>query len=199
MSEDALPFDRILTAAEVVLRRHGAEKTNVVDVARVLGISHSQIYRHFPSKKALLDAVAARWLHVITSPLAAIAEDHGRPASERLVAWFDTLRAAKQRKVLDDPELFEVYHRLAVAARDLATEHVATLLGQVTMIIEDGIKSEEFSSRLDAKVAAKACLQATSAFHHPAMLSQGHVPEEAEAKAVLELLLAGLKAGAGEV
>ena len=75
MLEAIPPVDRILAAAEVVLRRHGVEKTNVVDVARALGISHTSIYRHFPSKKALLDAVAAHWLNVVTSPLKVIAKD----------------------------------------------------------------------------------------------------------------------------
>ena len=194
-SEAVLPVDRILAAAETVLRRHGVEKTNVVDIARALGISHTNIYRHFPSKKALLDAVAARWLEKVTAPLQAIANDHARPPSERLVAWFDTLRTVKQRKVLDDPELFRVYHRLAVAARELVGTHIADLLGQVEGIIADGMARGEFSGHLDANAAARACLHAMSPFHHPALLSQGAPPEEADARAVLGLLLAGLRAG----
>lgn len=193
--EAALPVDRIIAAAEGVLRRYGVEKTNVVDIARALGMSHTNIYRHFPNKKALLDAVAARWLAAITFPLAAIADDRARPASQRLAAWFDTLRAAKQHKVLDDPELFRVYHRLAVAAGELAGEHVAALLAQVERIIANGMARGEFSAGLDARAAAQACLHAMSAFHHPAMLSQGPLPEDAEARAVLGLLLAGLRAG----
>ena len=196
MSEAAPPVDRILAAAEAVLRRHGVEKTNVVDIARALGISHTNIYRHFPSKKALLDAVAARWLNVVTSPLEAIARDHTRPAAVRLISWFDTLRVAKQHKVLDDPELFRVYHRLAMAARELASAHVTGLLAQVEGIIAEGMSSGEFSARLDARASALACLHAMSPFHHPAMLSQaGTPPKEEEAHAVLGLLLAGLRAG----
>jgi AcrR family transcriptional regulator len=197
MSEEATPpVDRILAAAEVILRRYGVEKTNVVDIARELGISHTNIYRHFPSKKALLDAVAARWLHVIISPLEIIAKDPTRPATDRLISWFDTLRIAKQRKVLDDPELFRVYHRLAVAAGELANRHVMELVNQVEGIIAEGISRGEFSKQLDARVAALACLQATAVFHHPAMLLQGKTPpREEEAHAVLGFLLAGLRAG----
>ena len=192
--EVALP-ERILNATEQVLRRHGAEKTNVVDIARALGMSHGNIYRHFPSKKALLDAVASRWLHRVTSPLRAITDDHARPAPARLVAWFNTLRLAKQHKVLDDPELFRVYHRLAMAAGELASEHVDDLLAQVERIIADGMAAGEFSDRLNVRAAARSCLHAMSSFHHPAMLSQGTLPEEADARSVLALLLAGLRAG----
>ena len=196
MSDPAPPVDRILAAAEVVLRRHGVEKTNVVDIARALGISHTNIYRHFPSKKALLDAVVARWLDVVTSPLEVIAKDHTRPATERLISWFDTLRLAKQHKVLDDPELFRVYHRLAMAARELANTHLTGLLDQVEGIIAEGIANGEFAKRLDARASALACLHAMSPFHHPAMLSQGGTaPKEEDAQVVLGLLLAGLRAG----
>ncbi len=191
-----VPFsERVLDAAEQVLRRHGAEKTNVVDIARVLGMSHGNIYRHFPSKKALLDAVAARWLHRVTAPLQVIADDHTRPAPERLVAWLNTLRVVKRHKVLDDPELFRIYHRLTMAAGALASEHVDDLLGQVERIVADGMAAGDFSERLNAGAAARACLLTMSAFHHPALLSQGTPPEEADARAVLALLLAGLRAG----
>ena len=133
---------------------------------------------------------------MVTSPLEAIAKDHTRSATERLISWFDTLSVVKQRKVLDDPELFRVYHRLTMAARALAGTHVTGLLDQVERIIVEGMAKGEFSKRLDARASALACLHAMSPFHHPAMLSQGGAPpKEAEAHAVLGLLLAGLRAG----
>lgn len=195
MAEAPLSVDRILDATQEVLRRYGVEKTNVVDIARALGVSHTNIYRHFPSKKALLEAVAARWLHAVSSPLQRIADDPARPAAERLVAWFDALRSAKRHKVLDDPELFRVYHGLAVATRALVTEHVADLIGQLERIIADGMARDEFSDRLDARAAATACLHATARLHHPALLMQGGPPEEAEVRTLLGLLLTGLRLG----
>src|ERR1700761_1663642 len=106
MGADVPLQDRILDATVKVLRRHGVEKTNVVDVAQLLGMSPGNIYRFFTSKKALLEAVAMRWMHEMTAPLEAIAADHARPASRRLVEWFDTLRKSKRRNVIDEPELF---------------------------------------------------------------------------------------------
>src|SRR5215475_14032021 len=47
---------RILDAAEVVVRRHGPGKTNVVDVARELGQTHASVYRYFTSKAEMFDA-----------------------------------------------------------------------------------------------------------------------------------------------
>ncbi len=195
MSEEAPLSQRILDAAEVILRRHGVEKTNVVDVARALGMSHGNIYRHFPSKKALVDAVAVRWLNRLMDPLEAIAADHERPASERLATWFDALRMAKRKKVRDDPELFRVYHRVVETMREIVSEHIDALLEQLERIIADGVAAGEFAGKLDPKTAARSFLYASAAFHHPALVMLDPQPTEAEAHAVVALLLAGLRAG----
>ena len=192
MSEFSSPSARILDAAEEVLRRHGASKANVVDVARVLGMSHANIYRHFSSKKALLDAVAARWLHSISDPLAAIALDEERPAAERLEAWFNALRTAKQGKFRDDPELFRVYQQVTEQTHEIVGVHVAVLLEQLTRIIRDGETGGEFAPDLEVPEVARAFLQATAQFHHPAMVAQNPAPPEADAHNVFRLLLAGL-------
>lgn len=47
----------ILDAAEKTLRRYGPKKTSVTDVAKELNMSHGSIYRHFPNKSALKEAV----------------------------------------------------------------------------------------------------------------------------------------------
>ena len=195
MPAEAPLSHRILDAAEAMLRRHGAEKTNVVDVARALGMSHGNIYRHFPSKKAILDAVAVRWLDKVASPLTLIAADRTRTASDRLVAWFDALRIAKRHKVRDDPELFRVYHQIVMSMREVVDNHVGELLGQVERIITDGVAAGEFSGKLDPRTAARAFLYATSAFHHPAMVVLEPLPTETEARTVVDLLLAGLREG----
>src|SRR6185369_4496599 len=80
--------ERILLAAEEVLRRHGPAKANVVDVARALGVSHGSVYRHFPSKQALREAVTQRWLESFHDTLDPIVTD-GRP--DRLRRWLHAL------------------------------------------------------------------------------------------------------------
>lgn len=192
--EKPLP-ERILDAAETALRRYGFEKTNVVDIARALDMSHGNIYRHFPSKQALINAVVVRWLRAVTIPLSAIADDPSRPASQRLAEWFDTIRAIKRRKVRDDPELFRLHFEVVQHSQEVVEEHVRTMLGQVEKIIAEGVTAREFPRGLDVKVAAQAFLHATSSFHHPAMVAQDPPLTEANAQAVLVLVLAGLRSG----
>src|ERR1700685_3296696 len=107
--------ERILEVTEDVLRRFGLAKATVVDVARALDVSHGSVYRHFPSKASLRQAVAKRSLARAHAPLEKIAETSG-PAPARLERWLRTMFAIKYKKVCDDPEMFATYLTLAQEA-----------------------------------------------------------------------------------
>ena len=175
MATETLTRERILEAAEEVLRRYGPAKANVVDVARALGVSHGSVYRHFPSKAALRDAVTERWLESISEPLEAIAAGKGT-APERLERWLDSLVQAKRRKALDDPELFATYIELAADAREVVRAHVETLVDQLDRIIADGVAHGEFVAD-DPRAAARAAFDATSRFHNPAHAAEWSDPQ----------------------
>ncbi len=192
MAEAVLTQERILEAAEDVLRRYGPAKATVVDVARALGVSHGSVYRHFPSKAALRDAVMERWLTRVSAPLTRIADEDG-PAPERLRRWFACLIAAKRAKVLDDPEMFATYNALAADAREVVAEHVATLSANLARILADGVAQGVYDVDNPASAGA-ALLTATSRFHHPAHAGDWSDPEIATAfEAVWRLVMRGLE------
>jgi AcrR family transcriptional regulator len=188
----ALTAERILEAAEDVLRRFGPDKATVVDVARVLGVSHGSVYRHFPSKAALRDAVTERWLERISTPLEAVAAEE-RPAPERLRRWLELLISAKRSRAMDDPELFATYMRLVADARGVVSAHVGHLADQLARIIADGVARGEFAVT-DPAGAGRAVLDATARFHNPT-----HAPEwsdpgiDAAFERVWSLVLRGLR------
>jgi AcrR family transcriptional regulator len=191
VATETLTAERILGAAEEVFRRYGPAKANVVDVARALGVSHGSVYRHFPSKAALRDAVTARWLESISTPLAAIASDQG-PAPERLQRWLDGLVDAKRRKALEDHELFATYIELTAEAREVVAAHVDALVGQLTRIVEDGVAAGVFAAD-DPRAAARAAFDATSRFHNPAHAAEWSDPQIDHAfEGVRSLVLRGL-------
>jgi AcrR family transcriptional regulator len=174
MSEHTLTRDGILDAAEEVLTRFGPQKATVVDVARALGVSHGSVYRHFPSKTALRDAVTERWLERVSGPLAKIVREDG-PAPERLRRWFDRLIALKRQKARIEPELFATYHAIFAESREVVREHVETLAGQVSAIIADGIARGEFV-KVDPAATGKALFVATARFHDPAYAAEWSDP-----------------------
>ena len=185
--------ERILEVTEDVLRRFGLAKATVVDVARALDVSHGSVYRHFPSKASLRQAVAKRWLDRVSAPLGEIMAVSG-PAPAWLEDWLRTLCTAKQKKVCEDPEMFATYLTLAREACTVVKAHREGLVDQIAAIISDGVKQGAFDA-VDVKASARAIFEATSRYHHPAHAEEWKDPELAvRLDALLALLLRGLEA-----
>jgi AcrR family transcriptional regulator len=185
--------ERILEVTEDVLRRFGLAKATVVDVARALDVSHGSVYRHFPSKASLREAVAKRWLDRVSLPLEQIREDSG-PAPARLERWLRTLCAAKQKKVSEDPEMFATYMTLAREACSVVKAYKEGLVDQIAAIISDGVKQGAFDVA-DVKASARAIYEATIRYQHPAHAEEWKDPDlAARLDALLALLLRGLEA-----
>jgi AcrR family transcriptional regulator len=185
--------ERILEVTEDVLRRYGLAKATVVDVARALDVSHGSVYRHFPSKASLRQAVAKRWLDRVNAPLQKIAEEAG-PAPARLERWLRTMFAIKHKKVSDDPEMFTTYLTLAQEACTVVKAHKDGLVEQIVHMLSDGVEQGVFAVT-DLKTSARAIFDATSRFHHPAHAEEWSDAElAARIDAVLALLLKGLEA-----
>jgi AcrR family transcriptional regulator len=191
MPDSVLTREAILEAAEDVLRRYGPSKANVVDVARALGVSHGSVYRHFPSKAALVDAVVEHWLADVAEPLAVVATEPA-PAADRLGRWLDLLVATKQRRAREDPELFATYVALTAEARGVVGAHVETLIGQLAGILADGVSDGSLAAA-DASATARAVFDATARFHNPVNAgSWGRQEIDAEYTAVRALVSAAL-------
>jgi AcrR family transcriptional regulator len=192
---EALTPERILEATEEVLRRFGPAKATVVDVARALGVSHGSVYRHFPTKAALREAVTKRWLDRTTTELAAVAAGD-EPAGERLDRWLAALFEAKRRKAGDDPELFATYKVLTGEHSRAVDQHLTDLETQLARIIEDGRAQGEFAPPpAGAATAARAVFQATSPFHDPVYSPHWSDPGvEADFAALRDLIRRGLRA-----
>ena len=195
MSTEPLTAERILVATEEVLRRHGPAKATVVDVARQLGVSHGSVYRHFRTKAALREAVTERWLNRSTDLLRDIAAREDLESGVVLRLWLSELFQAKMHKAGDDPELFQTYEVLLRENSSVVEEHIAELVGQLTVIIQFGLERGEFRVPYESPaVSARAVFDATGRFHDPVYAAEWSRPSIVDDfGAVVDLLLQGLK------
>jgi AcrR family transcriptional regulator len=185
--------ERILEVTEDVLRRFGLTKATVVDVARALDVSHGSVYRHFPSKQSLRQAVAKRWLDRVNAPLQKVAESSGS-APAKLERWLRTMVSIKHKKVCEDPEMFRTYLTLAQEACEVVKAHKDGLVDQIAQILSEGVQQGVFQVS-DLKTSARAVFDATCRFHHPAHADEWSDPQlGARIDALLALLLRGLEA-----
>ncbi|MEV0033552.1 TetR family transcriptional regulator [Nocardia sp. NPDC050793] len=194
MRGEPLDAETIVSATEEILRRHGPDKTTVLDVARQLGVSHGSVYRHFASKAALREAVIRRWLDQVRNELTIVAQNFELPPAERLRALLTTMFAMKWAKAGADPELFATFRVLAAEHSAVSCDHVGFLVAQLRDIIIDGVAAGDFVAG-EPEMIARAVLNATSRFHDPTHAAEWDSPEtEAESAAVVSLILDGLRA-----
>ncbi len=193
-----LTLERILAAAEGVIRRFGPAKATVSDVARVLGVSHAAVYRHVASKAALRDLVVGRWTEATLAPLRAIVA-RPEPAPERLRQLLDALIAVKRRRAAEDPELFAAFRTLAEGARSVVAAYLDQVVGLAAGIVRAGVAEGTFRP-VEPVAAARALLLATSRFHHPAHAAEWADPAiDAAFEDVWRLLMDGLGVAPGPI
>lgn len=108
----------LLAAARALLEESGPEALSLRDVARRVGVSHNAPYRHFPTKQALLAAVAAEGFAILSARLAGIPEGAGMAAGFRGYLGFARAQPGLYRLMFDgglqksaDPALWAVGER----------------------------------------------------------------------------------------
>lgn len=103
-------YEQLLAAAREVVMEQGAN-ASLRDVARRAGVGLGTLYRHFPSREALLEALLHQSLEEVTARAAAL--EAASSAREALVAWLHEAVAftrnyhgvtALLTAALDDPD-----------------------------------------------------------------------------------------------
>lgn len=168
----SLSKDKILAAAREVIRRHGPSKATVVDVALALGVSHGSIYRFFPTKSALREAVVADWLGEIVAALPSPATGL---ALDQLRGWFEVFWTIKKAQRDQSPELFEAFRELSAQEPQVLAAYKGQLVAQIAGFLQLGLDTGEFRP-LEAEATARAFLNATLRFHHPSFARDWEAP-----------------------
>jgi len=80
-------YDKVLAAAREAFAE-GGESTSLEEIARRAGVGIGTLYRHFPSRQALLEAL---YVDEVEEVCRSAAELEGADPWEALNAWFDRL------------------------------------------------------------------------------------------------------------
>jgi len=181
----------IIRHAEILFHRYGFGKTTVADIARECAMSPANVYRFFPSKAAIVAAIARIWLGELNAHGRAIARQD-RPAAERLRDFvLETHRIIRDRYV-SDPKVHEMTVKVIEESWEVVREFLAGQVEIVAEILADGVRRGEF--RIDDIPATALVVRATLAkFHHPMLVAQCiDEPLAEQAEQVVDLLLWGL-------
>jgi AcrR family transcriptional regulator len=186
----------ILEAARAQVRRFGEAKTNVVDIAKALGTSHTTIYRHFRSKADVFDAVVREAMRDEEELAREFVEADG-PAAARLEGLVLALHARKKGRFASDPEVYGLYRRVVAERPEIVAAYASAMTALIARIVADGVGRGEFRVG-DVGAAAGAVRDAVTAFVQPALVAAAAaagLPTEAMARNVVRSLCAGFAAG----
>lgn len=162
--------ERLLAAATEHLRCLGQTHFTVRAVAAEFGMTHACVYRYFPSKVALLDAISGRWLHNVEVELDRIA-GATNPADEKIGLLLNVLANVQREALIYEPNLFAVYLDATVSARPVVRRHRTRLRSLIQRIVEEGIAAKAFviSNR---ERAIAYIFDASYRFTHPLAIQQ---------------------------
>ena len=160
----------IVETAERLFRSLGYQKTTVADIARELRMSPANVYRFFPSKAAINEAICARLLGGLDELAWSIARAPC-PAAERLRRLFLTMQQQTMALFFEDKRM----HDMVTAAMDehwgVIQTHIDSVDRALGQIVADGIAAGEFAP-LDAAVTGRLLHASTVCFTHPTLVQQ---------------------------
>lgn len=94
--------ERILRQARRILDRYGADRVTMRTVAKAVGITPMALYRHFPDREGLLDAVADQGFAEFAALLSA------EPMPQSIWKSLDKLVELNLNFALPNPHLFDL-------------------------------------------------------------------------------------------
>jgi AcrR family transcriptional regulator len=159
---------RIVDVAEQLFRQLGHRKTTVADIARALSMSPANIYRFFPSKEAINEAVCRRLLGELICVAAAFAQRSGTAKDNLHGLLVELARINAERR-----RTSKALHQLLVVAASenwpVVADYAERLEAIIAAIIGDGMRRGEFRVR-DAWRASRCICAAMSRDVHPSLV-----------------------------
>jgi AcrR family transcriptional regulator len=184
---------RIMETAEALFRRLGFAKTAVADIAGELKMSPANVYRFFPSKNAIIDAICQRCLGELEDKAWAVARSPGSAAEriERLV--LETLAYHRENHLVD-----QRVNDMVLAAIELSWQAIRAHKEHMRMVFEsilrEGVESGEFEP-VDPRETSRLLMISLVHFCHPMLVAQYLQDQEdleGDARAAVRFLMRAL-------
>ena len=96
----------ILATAETLFRKQGIAKSSIADIAQQLGMSPANVFKHFHTKGALVDAICDRHVRRMVDRFGSF--DDPAPAPERLPLVVCKLMEAHLQDIRENPFFLEL-------------------------------------------------------------------------------------------
>ncbi|HET7335421.1 MAG TPA: TetR/AcrR family transcriptional regulator [Rhizomicrobium sp.] len=191
MSKDKVR-GQIVEAAKKRFSHFGYSKTTMAEVAGDCCMSPGNLYRFFPGKLDIAEAIATEDYEKHLEHLRKLAVTPGKNERERLHdLLFEELRRT-YHKLEKDPRAFEMANVIAHERPEFANWMLANERKILVSLLEEAEQRGEFQCA-DKELTAEMIQSATMKFRYPQLWSKLTLPKlEVELEGVLSLLVNGL-------
>jgi AcrR family transcriptional regulator len=179
-----------METAEALFRRLGFAKTAVADIAAELKMSPANVYRFFPSKNAIVEAICRRCLSEVEGKAWAVARSNG-PAGQRMERLVLEILAYHKENLLIEHRVNEMVLFAMDHMWDTIRAHKEVMRNVTELILRDGIESGEFEP-VEPRATADLIMRSVLSFTPPVLVGQcleEGLDLEAEARASVRFLL----------
>jgi AcrR family transcriptional regulator len=183
----------IVEVAERLFRTMGYQKTTVADIARELRMSPANVYRFFPSKAAINEAIATRLLGALSAHLWAIARSPA-PPPDRIRLLFQALHEKMVQLFFHEKRMHDMVSAAMQEHWGIVDAYIHDIDTAIRHVVMDGQAAGVFDRALDAHGISRLIHAATVHFCHPTLIEQC-VDEDLPAMAagMAELVLRALR------
>jgi AcrR family transcriptional regulator len=183
---------QIIEAAKKRFSHFGYAKTTMAEVAADCSMSPGNLYRFFPGKLDIAEAIATEDFERHLTELRKLALAPGRSVRERLHDFFFEELRRTYRKLEHDPRAYEMATVIAHERPTYANWMLAAERKILVELLDDAERRNEFVSENKDEVA-EMVQAATMKFRYPQLWSKLTLPKlERELEGVLRLIVNGL-------
>lgn len=183
---------QILEAAKKRFVHYGYAKTTMAEIAADLNMSPGNLYRYFPGKIDIAEAIADEATEETHVVLREVARQPGISARDKLVAYMQKEMEMTFAKLDSDPRIYEMAQFIKKERPHHVNSHMAEerqILGEV---LRAGIASGEFAIA-DVDFTAEMFQAATLKFRYPQLWTVLPLEKlKRELNGVMALLIDGL-------
>jgi AcrR family transcriptional regulator len=189
------PREIILKAAAERILHYGYNKTTMSEIAADCGMSAGNIYRFYPSKIDIAEAMTRKFSADSHVAYAQIIRDSARSPSRKLSDFFNLRLERNFRLFEHNPKLMELVEIMGRERPEYLAEERAQERRQIEKILEEGRVSGDFALPADLTITADLVQCAMMKFRIPHLWTTEQLDSlKGELEGVLSLIFTGLSA-----
>lgn len=189
------PRDAILKAAAERILHYGYNKTTMSEIAADCGMSAGNIYRFYPSKIDIAEAMTRAFANNSRAIYEEIIRDAARSATRKMRDFFVARLERTFRVFQEHPKLMELSEIMVRERPEYLAEEAAQERKQIERILDEGRESGDFALPADLNITADLVQCAMMKFRIPQLWTTEQLDAlRPELDGVLSLVFTGLSA-----